>query len=47
MWDPQRNRYECFYTDTGLSKHADGDSGYFMVAGDRKTHMMSNRSNIQ
>ena len=24
MWDPQRNRYEFFYTDTGRSKHPDG-----------------------
>jgi len=28
MWDPQRNRYEFFYTDTGRSKYADGGGGY-------------------
>ncbi|PHX41894.1 S-layer protein, partial [Pseudomonas sp. NZIPFR-PS2] len=40
MWDPLRNRYEFFYTDTGRSKHADGGGGYFMVTGDRKTHIL-------
>lgn len=40
MWDPQRNRYEFFYTDTGRSKHPDGGGGYFMVTGDKKTHIL-------
>ncbi len=40
MWDPQRNRYEFFYTDTGRSKYADGGGGYFMVTGDKKTHIL-------
>ncbi|MGE1156459.1 DUF4822 domain-containing protein [Pseudomonas kitaguniensis] len=40
MWDPQRNRYEFFYTDTGLSKHANGGGGYFLVTGDKKTHIL-------
>lgn len=40
MWDPLRNRYEFFYTDTGRSKHADGGGGYFMVTRDRKTHIL-------
>lgn len=40
MWDPQRNRYEFFYTDTGSSKHADGGGGYFLVTGDKKTHIL-------
>lgn len=40
MWDPQRNRYEFFYTDTGQSKYADGGGGYFLVSGDRKTHVL-------
>ncbi|CRM83391.1 MULTISPECIES: DUF4822 domain-containing protein [Pseudomonas] len=40
MWDPQRNRYEFFYTDTGRSKHADGGGGYFLVTGDKKTHIL-------
>ncbi|MBX7276979.1 DUF4822 domain-containing protein [Pseudomonas sp. ERGC3:05] len=40
MWDPQRNRYEFFYTDTGRSKYADGGGGYFLVTGDRKTHIL-------
>ncbi|PHN20837.1 DUF4822 domain-containing protein [Pseudomonas sp. ICMP 460] len=40
MWDPQRNRYEFFYTDTGLSKHANGGGGYFLVTGDKKMHIL-------
>ena len=40
MWDPERNRYEFFYTDTGLSKYDQGGGGYFMVTGDRKTHIL-------
>lgn len=40
MWDPQRNRYEFFYTDTGLSKYANGGGGYFLVTGDRQTQIL-------
>ena len=40
MWDPQRNRYEFFYTDTGRSKHPDGGGGYFLVTGDKQTHIL-------
>ncbi|MDQ0703541.1 hypothetical protein QF043_002333 [Pseudomonas sp. W3I7] len=40
MWDPQRNRYEFFYADTGLSKYADGGGGYFLVTGDKNTHIL-------
>ncbi|WP_460135782.1 DUF4822 domain-containing protein [Pseudomonas sp. S1_E04] len=40
MWDPERNRYEFFYTDTGLSKYEQGGGGYFLVTGDRKTHIL-------
>lgn len=40
MWDPKRNRYEFFYNDTGLSKHANGGGGYFLVTGDKKTHIL-------
>lgn len=40
MWDPETNRYEFFYTDTGLSKYDHGGGGYFMVTGDRKTHIL-------
>ncbi len=40
MWDPDRNRYEFFYADTGLSKHPQGGGGYFIVTGDRKTHIL-------
>lgn len=40
MWDPQRNRYEFFYTETGRSKYADGGGGYFLITGDRKTHIL-------
>ncbi|MBK3478954.1 DUF4822 domain-containing protein [Pseudomonas sp. MF6751] len=40
MWDPERNRYEFFYTDTGQSKYEHGGGGYFMVTGDRKTHIL-------
>ncbi|MBH3467762.1 DUF4822 domain-containing protein [Pseudomonas carnis] len=39
-WDPERNRYEFFYTDTGLSKYDNGGGGYFMVTGDRKNHIL-------
>lgn len=28
-WDPERNRYEFFYTDTGESKYNNGGGGYF------------------
>lgn len=40
MWDPERNRYEFFYTDTGQSKYDQGGGGYFLVTGDRKTHIL-------
>lgn len=40
MWDPYRNRYEFFYADTGISKHAHGGGGYFLVTGDGKTHIL-------
>ncbi|AZE67476.1 protein of unknown function [Pseudomonas synxantha] len=40
MWDPERNRYEFFYTDTGRSKYEQGGGGYFLVTGDRKTHIL-------
>ncbi|KQN53027.1 S-layer protein [Pseudomonas sp. Leaf48] len=40
MWDPERNRYEFFYTDTGRSKYENGGGGYFMVTGDKKTHIL-------
>ncbi|WP_448651565.1 DUF4822 domain-containing protein [Pseudomonas fluorescens] len=40
MWDPQRNRYEFFYTDTGQSKHAVGGAGYYLVTGDGQTHIL-------
>ncbi|AZE83744.1 hypothetical protein C4J98_2331 [Pseudomonas orientalis] len=39
-WDPERNRYEFFYTDSGLSKYDNGGGGYFMVTGDRKNHIL-------
>ncbi|WP_104912160.1 DUF4822 domain-containing protein [Pseudomonas sp. LG1D9] len=40
MWDPERNRYEFFYADTGLSKYDNGGGGYFLVTGDKKTHIL-------
>ncbi|SEN58326.1 protein of unknown function [Pseudomonas sp. ok272] len=40
MWDPQRNRYEFFYTDTQLSKYEQGGGGYFFVTGDQKSHVL-------
>jgi len=39
-WDPERNRYEFFYTDTGESKYNNGGGGYFFVTGDKKTHVL-------
>src|SRR5438045_6158212 len=38
-WDPERNRYEFFYTDTGKSKYNNGGGGYFFVTGDQKNHI--------
>lgn len=40
MWDPERNRYEFFYTDTGRSKYDNGGGGYFIVTGDKKNHIL-------
>ena len=40
MWDPQGNRYEFFYTDTGLSKYTNGGGGYFLVTGDKQTQIL-------
>lgn len=40
MWDPERNRYEFFYTDTGQSKYDAGGGGYFLVTGDKKNHIL-------
>ncbi|MDP2147964.1 MAG: DUF4822 domain-containing protein, partial [Pseudomonas sp.] len=40
MWDPERNRYEFFYADTGLSKYDNGGGGYFLVTGDKTTHIL-------
>ncbi|MBC3272362.1 DUF4822 domain-containing protein [Pseudomonas sp. SWRI81] len=40
-WDPERNRYEFFYTDTGESKYNNGGGGYFFVTGDRKHHVLA------
>lgn len=40
MWDPERNRYEFFYTDTGQSKYDQGGGGYFLVTGDKKNHIL-------
>jgi hypothetical protein len=40
MWDPERNRYEFFYTDTGQSKYDNGGGGYFLVTGDKKNHIL-------
>lgn len=39
-WDPERNRYEFFYTDTGKSKYDNGGGGYFFVTGDQKKHIL-------
>ncbi|TMU79019.1 DUF4822 domain-containing protein [Pseudomonas fluorescens] len=39
-WDPERNRYEFFYTDTGESKYNNGGGGYFFVTGDQKKHIL-------
>jgi hypothetical protein len=39
-WDPERNRYEFFYTDTGKSKYDNGGGGYFFVTGDQKNHIL-------
>ncbi|TVT83511.1 DUF4822 domain-containing protein [Pseudomonas sp. H3(2019)] len=39
-WDPERNRYEFFYTNTGQSKYNNGGGGYFFVTGDQKTHVL-------
>jgi hypothetical protein len=39
-WDPERNRYEFFYTDTGASKYNQGGGGYFFVTGDKQTHVL-------
>lgn len=40
MWDPERNRYEFFYADTGQSKYDNGGGGYFLVTGDKKNHIL-------
>uniref|UniRef100_UPI003CC69007 DUF4822 domain-containing protein n=1 Tax=Pseudomonas paraveronii TaxID=3040598 RepID=UPI003CC69007 len=40
MWDPMRNRYECFYADTGQSKYDHGGGGYVLVTGDQKNHIL-------
>ncbi|MFI8395897.1 DUF4822 domain-containing protein [Pseudomonas sp. NPDC078863] len=39
-WDPETNRYEFFYTDTGESKYNNGGGGYFFVTGDQKKHVL-------
>ena len=39
-WDPERNRYEFFYTDTGESKYNNGGGGYFFVTGDQQQHIL-------
>jgi len=39
-WDPERNRYEFFFTDTGESKYSNGGGGYFFITGDHKTHIL-------
>ncbi|WP_405124126.1 DUF4822 domain-containing protein [Pseudomonas sp. M20] len=39
-WDPERNRYEFFYADTGESKYSKGGGGYFFVTGDQKQHVL-------
>lgn len=39
-WDPERNRYEFFYADTGESKYNHGGGGYFFVTGDQKQHVL-------
>ncbi|WP_242206415.1 MULTISPECIES: DUF4822 domain-containing protein [unclassified Pseudomonas] len=39
-WDPERNRYEFFYADTGESKYNKGGGGYFFVTGDQQQHIL-------
>ncbi|WP_454562713.1 DUF4822 domain-containing protein [Pseudomonas sp. AIG] len=39
-WDPERNRYEFFYPDTGESKYNSGGGGYFFVTGDQQQHIL-------
>jgi len=39
-WDPETNRYEFFYTDTGESKYNNGGGGYFFVTGDQRQHVL-------
>jgi len=39
-WDPELNRYEFFYADTGESKYKNGGGGYFFITGDHKTHVL-------
>ncbi|WP_460372627.1 DUF4822 domain-containing protein [Pseudomonas sp. Tul1A2] len=39
-WDPERNRYEFFYADTGESKYNNGGGGYFFVTGDQQQHIL-------
>lgn len=39
-WDPETNRYEFFYTDTGESKYDNGGGGYFFVTGDQQQHVL-------
>lgn len=39
-WDPQRNRYEFFYTDSGESKYPHGGGGFFFVTGDKQSHVL-------
>ncbi|WP_064117625.1 DUF4822 domain-containing protein [Pseudomonas fluorescens] len=39
-WNPERNRYEFFDTDTGESQYNNGGGGYFFVTGDQKQHIL-------
>jgi hypothetical protein len=39
-WDPETNRYEFFYTDTGESKYNNGGGGYFFVTGNQQKHVL-------
>ena len=39
-WDPERNRYEFFYTDSGESKYNHGGAGYFFFTGDYEQHVL-------
>lgn len=39
-WDPESNRYEFFYPDTGESKYNNGGGGYFFITGDEKQHVL-------